>query len=78
MLFWLCIPCLIVSTWTILIPLASSIVLGRIAFTFQKSSVSDAEARRRASIIAVLFFILLAVIIGLLMFSKGDLFEFFS
>ena len=78
MLFWLCVPCLIVSTWTILIPLALSIVLGRIAFGFQKSGVSDAEAKRRAAMVAVLFFILLAVIIGLLMFSQGGLFEFFS
>ncbi len=69
-LFWWLLGLLGIG-YIIPLPLMLSIIIGWIAYSLQKSSVCDEEARQRATTIAVICFVVLMLISGWLFYISN-------
>jgi ACR3 family arsenite efflux pump ArsB len=69
MIVFLCLPCLFGAIFIVLIPLLLSIMVKSVAFDLQKSNPNETEAKQRASIAALVAFVLIVIIGFVYVFS---------
>lgn len=69
MLTWILISCAPGLMFVLLPPFILSMIIRTVALNSQKTKIGDKEARRRASIIGILAFIVLVIIAIILLIS---------